>query len=77
MVGKYGPRIIPREKELHSHLVYQPIRIKKKASTANSLVIAGKIAGVWLVQIKEAGRLLMHQYPEQFSSILRTFLSTA
>jgi pimeloyl-ACP methyl ester carboxylesterase len=45
--------------------------------TANSLVIAGKIAGVWLVQIKEAGRLLMHQYPEQFSSILRTFLSTA
>jgi hypothetical protein len=32
MVGKYGPRIIPREKELHSHLVYQPIRIKKKAS---------------------------------------------
>ena len=36
--------------------------------TANSLVIAGKIPGAWLVQIKGAGHFLMHQYPEQFSS---------
>ncbi len=43
---------------------------------ANSLILAQNIPGAWLVQIKGAGHLLMHQYPEQFSSILRTFLST-
>jgi pimeloyl-ACP methyl ester carboxylesterase len=43
---------------------------------ANSLILAQKIPGAWLVQIKGAGHGLMYQYPEEFSSILLTFLST-
>lgn len=43
---------------------------------ANSLVIAGKIPGAWLVQIKEAGHAVMDQYPDEISKILQTFLST-
>lgn len=43
---------------------------------ANSLNLAQKIPGAWLVQIKGAGHELMYQYPEKFSSILLTFLST-
>ena len=31
---------------------------------ANALVIAGKIPGAWLVQIKDAGHGVMVQYPE-------------
>ena len=34
---------------------------------ANSLILAEKIPGAWLVQIKGAGHGLMYQYPEQFS----------
>ena len=30
---------------------------------ANSLLLADKILGVWLVQIKDAGHGLMYQYP--------------
>jgi pimeloyl-ACP methyl ester carboxylesterase len=44
--------------------------------TANSLILVQKIPGAWLVQIKGAGHGLMYQYPEEFSSILQTFLST-
>jgi pimeloyl-ACP methyl ester carboxylesterase len=40
---------------------------------ANSLIIAEKILGSWLVQIK-GGHGLMYQYPEQFSKIVKTFL---
>ena len=43
---------------------------------ANSLVIAEKIPGAWLVQIKDAGHAVMDQYPDEISKILQTFLST-
>ena len=44
--------------------------------SANSLVIAGKIPGAWLVQIKDAGHALFDQYPEKLNRVLHTFLST-
>jgi pimeloyl-ACP methyl ester carboxylesterase len=43
---------------------------------ANALVIAGKIPGAWLVQIKNAGHAVMNQYPEEIGKILNTFVST-
>lgn len=43
---------------------------------ANSLIIAAKIPGSWLVQIKEAGHGLMYQYLEKLSKVLQTFLTT-
>jgi pimeloyl-ACP methyl ester carboxylesterase len=43
---------------------------------ANSLVIASKIPGAWLVQIKGAGHDLMDKYPDKFNKVLQTFLST-
>jgi pimeloyl-ACP methyl ester carboxylesterase len=43
--------------------------------TANSLIIAGKIPGVWLIQIKDAGHQLMSQYPDEINRVLQTFLS--
>jgi pimeloyl-ACP methyl ester carboxylesterase len=46
------------------------------ASPINSLLITERIPGAWLVQMKGAGHGLMYQYPEKFSSILITFLST-
>jgi len=46
------------------------------APAANSLIIAQKIPGAWLVQIKGAGHGLMYQYPEKFSIVLQTFLTT-
>jgi pimeloyl-ACP methyl ester carboxylesterase len=42
----------------------------------NSLKIAEKIPGAWLVQIKDAGHAVMDQYPAEISKILNTFLST-
>jgi pimeloyl-ACP methyl ester carboxylesterase len=42
----------------------------------NSLKIAEKIPGAWLVQIKNAGHAVMDQYPEEMGNILNTFLST-
>jgi pimeloyl-ACP methyl ester carboxylesterase len=42
----------------------------------NSLVIAGKVPGAWLVQIENAGHAVMDQYPDEISKILQTFLST-
>ena len=44
--------------------------------TANSLIIAGKIPGAWLIQIKDAGHSLPGQYPDKINKILQTFLST-
>jgi pimeloyl-ACP methyl ester carboxylesterase len=41
----------------------------------NSLMIAEKIPGAWLVQIKGGGHGVMSQYPEQFTAVLETFLS--
>jgi pimeloyl-ACP methyl ester carboxylesterase len=43
---------------------------------ANSLIIAEKIPGAWLVQIKAAGHPLPDQYPDEVGKILNTFLST-
>ena len=37
--------------------------------SANSLIIAGKIPGAWLVHIKDADHQLMSQYPNKFNSI--------
>ena len=42
----------------------------------NSLIIASKIPGAWLVQIKNAGHAVMNQYPAEIGKILNTFLST-
>ena len=43
----------------------------------NALILAGKIPGAWLVQIKNAGHGVMAQYPAEIGNILNTFLSTA
>jgi pimeloyl-ACP methyl ester carboxylesterase len=42
----------------------------------NSLVIAEKIPGAWLIQFKNAGHSLPEQYPDEINKILQTFLST-
>src|SRR5918992_1666152 len=42
----------------------------------NALVLAGKIPGAWLVQIKDAGHAVMDQYPAEIGKIVNTFLST-
>jgi pimeloyl-ACP methyl ester carboxylesterase len=42
----------------------------------NALVIASKVPGAWLVQIKDAGHAVMNQYPDEIGKILNTFLST-
>jgi pimeloyl-ACP methyl ester carboxylesterase len=42
----------------------------------NSLKIAEKIPGAWLVQIKDAGHAVPDQYPVEIGKILNTFLST-
>jgi pimeloyl-ACP methyl ester carboxylesterase len=44
--------------------------------TQNSLIIAEKIPGAWLVQIKDAGHNLPGQYPDKVNRVLQTFLST-
>jgi len=42
----------------------------------NALILASKIPGAWLVQIKNAGHAVMAQYPAEIGKILNTFLST-
>jgi pimeloyl-ACP methyl ester carboxylesterase len=42
----------------------------------NSLIIAGKIPGAWLIPIENAGHAVMDQYPDEINKILQTFLST-
>jgi pimeloyl-ACP methyl ester carboxylesterase len=42
----------------------------------NSLILAGKIPGAWLIQIKDAGHAVMGQYPDKINRVLQTFLST-
>jgi pimeloyl-ACP methyl ester carboxylesterase len=42
----------------------------------NALVIASKVPGAWLVQIKDAGHAVPAQYPEEVGNIIETFLST-
>jgi pimeloyl-ACP methyl ester carboxylesterase len=48
--------------------IYQP--------HVNSLKIAEKIPGTWLVQIKNAGHAVVDQYPAEVGKIMNTFLST-
>jgi pimeloyl-ACP methyl ester carboxylesterase len=43
---------------------------------ANALVIASKVPGAWLVQIKDAGHAVPDQYPDEVGKIVQTFLST-
>jgi pimeloyl-ACP methyl ester carboxylesterase len=43
---------------------------------ANSLMIAQKIPGAWLVQIRDAGHGLIYQFPDKFSKVVLTFLNT-
>ena len=43
----------------------------------NSLKIAEKIPGAWLVQIKNAGHAVVNQYPAEVGKIMNTFLSTS
>jgi pimeloyl-ACP methyl ester carboxylesterase len=43
---------------------------------ANSLTIAERIPGAWLVQIQDGGHGLMYQYPEKLSEAVSTFLET-
>jgi pimeloyl-ACP methyl ester carboxylesterase len=42
----------------------------------NSLVIASKVPGTWLVQIKDAGHAVPDQYSDEVGNIIETFLST-
>ena len=42
----------------------------------NALVIASKVPGAWLVQIRDAGHAVMGQYPAEIGKIVNTFLST-
>jgi len=42
----------------------------------NSLVIANKVPGAWLVQVKGAGHAIMNQYPDQVGTVVQAFLST-
>ena len=42
----------------------------------NSLKIAEKIPGAWLIQIQGGGHGVMQQYPETVDEIIETFLST-
>ncbi|HEX9318839.1 MAG TPA: alpha/beta hydrolase [Nitrososphaeraceae archaeon] len=43
---------------------------------SNSLIIAGKIPGAWLIQIKDAGHTVISQYPDEVNKVLQIFLST-
>ena len=45
-------------------------------AAANSLIIAERIPGAWLVQMKNAAHQIPSQYPDEVSEILNTFLST-
>jgi pimeloyl-ACP methyl ester carboxylesterase len=39
---------------------------------ANALILTGKVPGAWLIQIKNAGYVVMDQYPEEIAKILNT-----
>jgi pimeloyl-ACP methyl ester carboxylesterase len=43
---------------------------------ANSLMIAERIPGAWLVQMTDAGHGLIYQYPDKFGRIVSTFFQT-
>jgi len=41
----------------------------------NSMLMASKITGSWLIQMEGGGHAVMMQYPEKFSSVIDVFLS--
>jgi pimeloyl-ACP methyl ester carboxylesterase len=43
---------------------------------ANSILMTEKIPGAWLIQIRGGGHAMMMQYPEKFSNIVDTFLTS-
>jgi pimeloyl-ACP methyl ester carboxylesterase len=47
------------------------------APPANSVMMAERIPGAWLVQISGGGHGLIFQYPSEFSEVLETFLSVS
>src|SRR5919112_2043293 len=57
-------------------LVISGIDDNMYAPHVNSLKIAEKIPGAWLVSIKNAGHAVVDQYPEEVGKIMNTFLST-
>jgi pimeloyl-ACP methyl ester carboxylesterase len=44
---------------------------------ANSMMIAERIPGAWLVQMRDAGHGIIYQYPNEFSRVVSTFLQIA
>lgn len=40
----------------------------------NSVIMAERIPGAWLVQMRGGGHGLIFQYPNEFSEVLETFL---
>ncbi len=42
----------------------------------NSIFMASKITGSWLIQMEGGGHAVMMQYPEKFGSIIDVFLSS-
>ena len=46
------------------------------APVHNSLVLAERIPGAWLVQIDGGGHGALWQYPDEFGRVLQTFLTT-
>jgi hypothetical protein len=54
-------------------------KVKVRQDVSYPLIIAGKIPGAWLVQIKDAGHTciaLFVQYPDEVKRALQVFLST-
>jgi len=47
------------------------------APPANSVMMAERIPGAWLVQIRGGGHGLIFQYPNEFSEIVEAFLSVS
>jgi pimeloyl-ACP methyl ester carboxylesterase len=47
------------------------------APPANSVIMAERIPGAWLVQMRGGGHGLIFQYPNEFSEIVETFLSVS
>jgi pimeloyl-ACP methyl ester carboxylesterase len=47
------------------------------APLQDSLMLARRIPGSWLVQIRDAGHGLMYQYPNEFNRVLMTFLENS
>jgi pimeloyl-ACP methyl ester carboxylesterase len=47
------------------------------APPANSVMMAERIPGAWLVQMRGGGHGLIFQYPNEFSEIVKTFLAVS